>query len=199
MKDRKALLEEQNRIKRLYAEKDLEIAKKFPDDYAARQKMRDMYNAKNNSLIAEMGDDLQKLNAGGAVKIAGNAPKSTTGKIASKLTGKLPFGKLMKVLGPIGLAAGTAADAMASGDLGAGEDLELEKIKREIELSKNPKLMEIKTKMDELAAKPVSAVDMLNKPPVSMMEELGQRDSQDYESGLSPEIEIARRKKQLGY
>lgn len=120
----------------------------------------------------------------------------------------------MAVLGPVGAAAGFASDALASDDLGAGEDAELEKMKQEAIDKKDHKLMELKAKMAEMAAKPLSPQGMLQNTATPMIKELGgpadvnpklslkllgEEDSPDYESGLSPEQEIKRMKKERGY
>jgi hypothetical protein len=133
-------------------------------------------------------------------------------KAASKLGGvakKLPFKKLMAVLGPIGAAVGTASDAMASDDLGVGEDIELEKMKQEAMQQRFPqdqKLLDMKEKMAAMAAKPLSPMDMIKEVggpadvnPRMAEKLLGEQDSPDYESGLDPVKEINRRKKLLGY
>jgi len=87
MKDRRDLQAELNRINELYHEKDLELRKAGGSDMQ-RQQMRDMLNAKKEKLMAEMGDDLQKLNAGGSMKIANAAPFSGLKK---KLMGVVPM------------------------------------------------------------------------------------------------------------
>jgi hypothetical protein len=138
-------------------------------------------------------------------------------KAASKLGGvakKLPFKKLMAVLGPVGAAIGTASDAMASDDLGAGEDAEVMKMRQEAMMPKDQKLEELKAKMAEMASKPLPPMDLLQNTTKPMIKELGgpadinpkmangllgEQDSPDYESGLDPVKEIARRKKQFGY
>jgi hypothetical protein len=216
MKDRKALQEELNRVNQLYQDKDLELRKVGGSDIQ-RQKMRDMLNSKKESIMAEMGDDLHKLNLGGKIKIAAEAPKSGIGKVISKVGSvakKLPFKKLMAVLGPVGAAIGTASDAMASDDLGAGEDAEVLKMRQEARMPKDQQLEDIKAKMAAMASKPLSPQDMLQntaKPmikqlggpadvnPKQALSDLGEQDSPDYESGLDPVKEIARRKKLLGY
>jgi hypothetical protein len=87
--DRKRLQEELNRINELYHEKDLEMSKAGAT-INQRQMMRDMLNKKKDQLIAEMGDDLQKLNAGGAMKIASDSsPKF--GILKKKMMGAVPL------------------------------------------------------------------------------------------------------------
>lgn len=123
-------------------------------------------------------------------------------KAASKLGGiasKLPFKKLMAVLGPVGAAIGTASDAMASDDLGAGEDDEVMKMREQAMMPKDPKIEEMKAKMAAMSIKPLSIEDRLpNKIPPEIAA-LGEQESPDYESGLDPIKEISRRKKLLGY
>lgn len=89
MSDRRDLQDELNRINELYQEKDLEM-RKIGGNIDQRQQMRDMMNAKKEKLMAEMGDDLQKLNTGGSMKIAGAAP-SAFGGLKKKLMGVVPM------------------------------------------------------------------------------------------------------------
>ncbi len=115
MSDRKRLQEELNRINELYHEKDLEMSKAGAT-INQRQMMRDMLNKKKDQLIAEMGDDLQKLNAGGAIKIANDSPSFPT--LAKKM-GKKALG-VVPVLGTAyGLMSGDPAMAAeeAAGDI----------------------------------------------------------------------------------
>ena len=142
-------------------------------------------------------------------------------KAASKLGGvasKLPFKKLMAVLGgPIAAGLSTASDAMASDDLGVGEDAELEKMKQEALQQRTPqdqKLIDMKAKMAAMASKPLSPQDMLQNTSKPMIKELGgpadvnprlaekllgEQESPDYESGLDPVKEMERRKRARGY
>lgn len=141
-------------------------------------------------------------------------------KAASKLGGvasKLPFKKLMAVLGPVGAAIGTASDAMASDDLGAGENAELEQMKQEAmqqRLPQDQKLLDMKAKMAAMASKPLSPQDMLQNTTKPMIKQLGgpadinprlaekllgEQESPDYESGLDPVKEMERRKRARGY
>jgi hypothetical protein len=92
--DRRELNKEMNRINELYQQYDLEMRKAGASDIQ-RQKMRDMMNDKKSELIAEKGDDLQKLNK--------------FGKLMSKAKKALP------VVG--GIAAGVGA--LQSGDAAA--------------------------------------------------------------------------------
>ena len=70
MQDRKKLQEELNRINNLYQEYDTQM-KKAGASIEDRQKMRDLMNAKKNSVISQIGDDLQKLNIGQNIKVPG--------------------------------------------------------------------------------------------------------------------------------
>jgi hypothetical protein len=70
MKDRRQLQDELNRINDLYQQYDLELRKSGGSD-AQRQQMRDTLNAKKAKVMAEMGDDLQKLNLGKDIKVSG--------------------------------------------------------------------------------------------------------------------------------
>lgn len=97
MKDRRALQEELNRINELYQQKDLELRKAGGTD-AQRQQMRDMLNAKKQSLMSEMGDDLQKLNMGESVGV-----KNATFSGADLDQSKLPDAAKQKGLGKLGM------------------------------------------------------------------------------------------------
>jgi hypothetical protein len=112
MKDRRDLQAELNRINELYQEKDLEM-RKIGGNTEQRQQMRDMMNAKKEKLVAEMGDDLQQLNAGKTMKIA-NATPSPFGGLKKKLLGAIPMAGAM-----YGLASGDPAMAAeeAAGDI----------------------------------------------------------------------------------
>lgn len=91
MSDRRDLQAELNRINELYQEKDLEM-RKIGGNTDQRHQMRDMMNAKKEKLMAEMGDDLQNLNTGGSLKIAGAAPSpSAFGGLKKKLMGVVPM------------------------------------------------------------------------------------------------------------
>jgi hypothetical protein len=70
MKNRKQLEDELNRINELYKKYDVDLIKVGGSD-AQRQQMRDTMNAKKNKVIAEMGDDLQKLNLGKNIVVKG--------------------------------------------------------------------------------------------------------------------------------
>lgn len=129
MKDRKALQDELNRINSLYQEKDLEMRKINASD-ADRQRMRDMLNAKKERLMAEYGDDLQKLNAGDKMVIPGGttsgleldqkklpdmAEQKNLGKegMFKRLGSKLG-GRTLKALPIIGSAVGLASAGQAA-------------------------------------------------------------------------------------
>lgn len=91
MSDRRDLQAELNRINELYQEKDLEM-RKVGGSTDQRQQMRDMMNAKKEKITAEMGDDLQKLNTGKSLKIAGSVPSpSAFGGLKKKLIGVVPM------------------------------------------------------------------------------------------------------------
>lgn len=140
-------------------------------------------------------------------------------KAASKLGGiakKLPFKKIMAVLGgPIAGAISTASDAMASDDLGNPNEMaEIEQMKREASQPRDPQLDAMKAKLAEMANKPLSPADMLQKDTTPMIKELGgpadinpklannllgEQERPDYDSGLDPVKEIERRKRQFGY
>jgi hypothetical protein len=91
--DRRKLQEELNRINELYHQKDLEMSKAGAS-INQRQMMRDMLNKKKDQIMAEMGDDLQKLNVGGSMKIAGEtSPNFPTlaKKMGKKVAGVVPL------------------------------------------------------------------------------------------------------------
>lgn len=122
MKDRRQLQDELNRINELYQQYDLELRKSGGSD-AQRQQMRDALNAKKAKVMAEMGDDLQKLNIGQDIKVPG---ATTTGVEINQA--KLPdvseqvnlgkegmFKRLGKKVAGVIPLAGTAY-GLASGD-----------------------------------------------------------------------------------
>jgi hypothetical protein len=145
MSDRRDLQEELNRINELYHEKDLELRKVGGSDMQ-RQQMRDMLNEKKSRLIAEMGDDLQKLNVGESMKIAGAAPSPFSG-LKKKLLGAVPFAGAA-----YGLASGDPAMAaeQAMGDIPViGQGLEA------IAPSESGNPAEERAMLKQRAAKPV--------------------------------------------
>lgn len=99
MSDRKKLQEELNRVNELYQQKDLEL-RKAGGSIDQRQKMRDLLNAKKQSLMAELGDDLTTLNRGKSIAISGGR----------KMLGALP-------LVGAGMAALSGDPAMAAEEL----------------------------------------------------------------------------------
>ena len=92
MSDRRKLQEELNRINELYHQKDLEMSKAGAS-INQRQMMRDMLNKKKDQIMTEMGDDLQKLNVGGSMKIASDSPGFPTlaKKMGKKVAGVVPL------------------------------------------------------------------------------------------------------------
>ena len=79
-----------------------------------------------------------------------------------------PIAKISaKAAGPLGFAT----DALASNDLGEGEDSELEQMKREA--MQTPEMAELKAKLTENAAKPLSANDLIRKESTPMIKKLG--------------------------
>ena len=205
---------------------------KVPRDFATMRKITD------NLPVDTLSDVIPDMKAHTAAKpmlekaaqlerISDLVPKKTVGTItpyakkaydaASKLGGvasKLPFKKLMAVLGPVGAAIGTASDAMASDDLGAGEDAEVMKMRQEAMMPKDQKLLDMKAKMAAMASKPLSPQDMLQNTAKPMIKQLGgpadvnprlaekllgEQESPDYESGLDPVKEMERRKRARGY
>lgn len=118
MKDRRALQDELNRVNQLYQDKDLEMRKIGASDMD-RQRMRDMLNAKKERLMAEMGDDLQKLNTGAGVAvgkgtISGPADMldQSTLPDAAKTTGLGKFKRLGQKVAGIVPFAGVATAAL---------------------------------------------------------------------------------------
>ena len=157
-----------------------------------------------------------------------HAPDSVAGKFIAKSQSKgKAFRGLMGLLSkaaPIAKIAGKAAgplgfasDALASDDLGAGEDTELEQMKQEAmqqRLPQDQKLLDMKAKMAAMASKPLSPQDMLQNTTKPMIKQLGgpadinprlaekllgEQESPDYESGLDPVKEMERRKRARGY
>lgn len=129
MGDRKKLQEELNRINELYQQTDLDM-NKAGGSMEQRQKLRDMLNAKKQSLMAELGDDLTTLNAGKGIKVGG---------AAADVASKSP--KLLKMLGKkaagiipfagAGMAALQGEPAMAAEELAGDVIPGLEAVKSE--------------------------------------------------------------------
>lgn len=123
MADRRDLQKELNRINELYHQKDLEL-QKAGGTIEQRQMMRDMLNKKKESLIAEMGDDLQKLNIGkqipikqGFKKLAGIIPLAGAGMAALSGEPAMAAEELAQdVAGPIGEALRSESAGMSSAD-----------------------------------------------------------------------------------
>lgn len=120
MSDRRELQSELNRINQLFQEKDLEM-RKAGASIEQRQRMRDMLNAKKERLMAEMGDDLQKLNIGEGIRISKGADVAesaakmgrfgkTLGALGKKAAGIIP-------LAGVGMAALSGDPAMAAEEL----------------------------------------------------------------------------------
>jgi len=120
--DRRNLQEELNRINDLYQKQDLKLRKVGGTD-AQRQALRDMLNAKKQRLVSEMGDSLQKLNAGEAIKISDSTISKgmdQTGLPDAADTAK--FSRFKKTLGSMGRkAAGVIPLAGAGMALLSGE------------------------------------------------------------------------------
>lgn len=115
MADRRKLQEELNRINELYHQTDLEM-NKVGGNIQQRQQLRDLLNKKKESLMAEMGDDLHKLNVGGSMKIASDSPGFPA--LAKKMGKKVAVG--VPLLGTAyGLMSGDPAMASeeAAGDI----------------------------------------------------------------------------------
>ncbi len=159
MSDRRDLQEEINRINELYQEKDLEM-RKAGATIEQRQQMRDMLNAKKEQLISEMGDDLQKLNAGKAVsvkkgfkKLAGILPLAGAGMAA--MSGD-PAMAADELAGDVPLV-GQAYDAIkpeAAGDLEADKRI-ITEIKARQNYDKSPAANDREKKLRQLLGQPV--------------------------------------------
>jgi hypothetical protein len=118
MADRRILDDELNRITQMFQDTDNNM-KKIPGSEGDRTKLRELFNNKKAQLLAEHGDDLQKLNLGKSI----NVGKATTSgaKNAISETAQSGGGKLMKMigkkagalaLGPVGALASGAYDAL---------------------------------------------------------------------------------------
>jgi len=83
MSDRRKLQEEINKLNELYQDYDLQLSKAGAD-IQQRQKLRDLMNSKKDALIAQYGDDLQKLNKGMSATISGG----TISKAAKDVAGE---------------------------------------------------------------------------------------------------------------
>lgn len=83
MSDRRKLQEEINKLNELYQDYDLQLSKAGAD-IQQRQKLRDLMNSKKDALIAQYGDDLQKLNKGIPATISGG----TISKAAKDVAGE---------------------------------------------------------------------------------------------------------------
>lgn len=105
MADRRDLKEELNRINELFQEKDLEM-RKAGGSVEQRQALRDMLNNKKQRLMAEMGDSLQKLNAGDDVVVSGGTlSKGIDQSNIPDVSKQVGLGKFKKTLGALGKKA----------------------------------------------------------------------------------------------
>jgi hypothetical protein len=129
MKDRRALQDELNRVNQLYQDKDLEMRKIGASDMD-RQRMRDMLNAKKERLMAEMGDDLQKLNTGAGISVGKGTVSGPSEMLdqsslpdASKTAGLGKFKRLGQKVAGIVPFAGVAAAALQGNPAMAADEL----------------------------------------------------------------------------
>jgi hypothetical protein len=202
-----------------------EITKKLPDAVPPKAKYIDASMLKPDI----RGVDFDPAGTKTLHKSLSRAGKPVRDAVVQSQTKGKAFRGLMGLLGkaaPIAKIAGKAAgplgfasDVLASDDLGAGENMELEKMKQEARQQRldpegTAKMAELKAKLAENAAKPLSGNDLIRKEATPMIKQLGgsadvnprmaekllgEQDSPDYESGLDPVKEINRRKKLLGY
>lgn len=174
----------------------------FPEALKANREARPVIE---KAMEIEKGKKLGKITqyADEAYKAAANL-----GKVAKTL----PFKKVMAVLGgPIAGAISTASDAMASEDLGQGEEMEVAKMRKEAAMSKLP--MEVKMKMEEMAKKPITATDFLEKDsaatklmkdefssnPQKSIGEQASPDLEEMDKALNYEDYLKKKKTQMGY
>lgn len=169
--------------------------------------------AKKASEFDEIADDLAKV-LEADIK-TGRLPNlnqiyDKSGKIIdiSKL-GKGALGTL-KVVGKVAGPLGIAADALASEDLGAGEESLLEEARREkikeMEIKKalggNSKAVEdFKRKSEELARTPIKPEDLLDKPimDTSAVGEVESPDLEEMDGVMNYADYLKKRKRMMGY
>ena len=127
MADRKQLQDELNRINELYQQTDLEM-RKAGGSTEQRQMLRDLLNKKKESLMAELGDDLQKLNVGKGINVGSGTVSKALDQSGLPDVAKQPdLGKFGKTLGKkvagiiplagVGMAALSGDPAMAAEEL----------------------------------------------------------------------------------
>lgn len=103
--DRRDLQQELNRINQLFQEKDVELSKAGAS-MEQRQQLRDMLNNKKQRLMAEMGDSLQKLNAGEDVLVKrGTVSKGVDESNLPDVSKQVGLGKFGKTFSRVGRKA----------------------------------------------------------------------------------------------
>jgi len=164
-----------------------------------------MGNIRQNKKMVEMGQPSYGKKIPEMIRQA----KELAKKLASSSTGKAAISGL-KVAGKVAGPLGVAADVLASEDIGAGEDYDLEQQRKEklkeLQIRKalqgnQSAIKNFQKKSEELAKTPLKPEDLLTAPVVDESE-IGEVESPDLEemNGVVNYSDyLKKRKKMMGY